>query len=76
MFPPPVPIFGIYPALAAQQYQLEVEALKEAEYVARVEAPELLQERARFVNHQNIADSFRPGLPSANLVIGAGRSRI
>ena len=76
VFPPPGPVFGIYPALAAQQYQLEVAALKEAEFVARVEAPELLEERARFVNHQNIADSFRPGLARTNLVIGAARSRI
>ena len=44
----------IYPALAAQQAELERERLVAMELELRAE------ERARFVLHQAIAESFRP----------------
>ena len=69
------PLAGIYPALAAQQYQLDLAEL-EARYVVQVEVPEHLQERGRFAHHQDIADSFRPGQARPNIIIGAARSRI
>ena len=51
---PPSLLQTIYPALAAQQLELERERLQ-------AEALELrAQERARFAVHQAIADTFRP----------------
>ena len=54
----------IYPALAAQQLELEQERL-------RVQVVQLrAEERARFAVHQSIANSFRPRTQSS-IVIGS-----
>ena len=52
----------IYPALAAQQLELEQERLRFQVVQLRAE------ERARFAVHQSIADSFRPRAQSSILI--------
>ena len=54
----------IYPALAAQQLELEQERERVQELQLRAE------ERDRFALHQSIADSFRPRAQSS-IVIGS-----
>ena len=68
---------GIYTALAAQQREAAAyEAFVAAEYVGRVAIPETLQERGRYAEHANIADSFLPVQRKPSIVIGASNSRI
>ena len=47
------------------------------EYEARVAIPETLQERGRYAEHANIADSFLPVQRKPSIVIGStSNSRI
>merc|ERR1712098_160653 len=85
-----VPETGIHAALAAQEEALHLNSLRvdqqlralehEAfvahEYEHRVEIPEHVEERGRFYNHENIANSFRPVQRKPTIVIGASNSRI
>ena len=59
----------------SQQLRAEYDAYVAHEYVHRVEIPEHVQERGRFAEHANIADTFRP-VARNNIVIGASNSRI
>ena len=67
---------GIYRALAAQQEAAAYEAFVAREYVARVAVPESLEERGRYWEHANIADSFLPVQRKPSIVIGSSNSRI
>ena len=67
---------GIYTALAAQQEAAAYEAFVAGEYVARVAIPETLQERGRYAEHANIADSFLAVQRPPSIVIGSSNSRI
>ena len=63
---------GIYTALAAQEAAV-YEAFVAGEYVARVAIPETLQERGRYAEHANIADSFLAVQRPPSIVIGSSR---